>query len=215
MNTNTLKSQAQNSLVGVLWNKFVEFVEEKPLGSIIRFLAMSFLAGVLSSILTAPDAMQEVFYRLMMWRHSVIPAVVMCFAFVFFAPKLWGMFFEQVVQIVEFFSDQSIESDETIEGVPVNELIDHLFENQSFKRCDIEGTFGMPHNRFQRLAEKMEEMEILTRGENNSRVLNTKMTRAEVIEHLKGKRVAMQLEYPLNIVRTSLPCPTTFTSRKI
>ena len=216
MNTNIITSQAEPrrpSLIGVLWHKFVEFVEEKPLGSIVKFVGMSFLAGFLSSILTAPDATQEAFYHLMLWKHGVLPAIGMCFAAVFFAPRVGRYLFDELCQIIESLSGVSCESDETIEGVPVPELIDHLFEEGSFKREDIEGNFCIPRNRYQRLAEKMEELEILNRGENNSRVLNPEMTRAEVIEHLKGKRVAMDLD-TLNIIRP-LPSPVSFTTRKI
>lgn len=218
MKTNTLTPQEETrrpSLIRVLWIKFVEFVEEKPLGSIVRFVGLSFLAGVLSSFLTAPEATEDAFYALMLWKHGAIPAIGMCFAAVFFAPRVLRYLFDEVCQFIEAVTGQSCESDETIEGVPVPELIDHLFEEGSFKREDIEGKFAMPRNRYQRLAEKMEQLDILTRGENNSRVLNKKMSRGEVIEHLKGKRVAMDLEYPLKIVRAPLPSSPVFVRRQV
>lgn len=218
MKTNIITSSAEpahTSLIKVLWIKFVGFVAETPLGSIAKFVCLSFVAGLLSSLLVAPDQFEEAFYAAMLWKHGAIPAVGMSFAFVFYAPRTFRFLFDEVCQFIETVTGTSCENDETIEGVPVPELIDHLFEEGSFKREDIEGKFGMPRNRYQRLAEKMEQLEILTRGENNSRVLNDEMSRAEVIEHLKGKRVAMQLEKPLNIVRTPLPCSPVFVRREV
>lgn len=181
----------------------------------MKFVGLSFLAGLISSFLTAPDATQTALYAAMQWKNGLLTAIVWSVALVFYSPKLFKFIVQQIVGLIEFFSDQTIESDETIEGIPVTEMVDHLFEEQSFKRDDVESKFGIPRNRYQRLAEKMEELDILTRGENNSRVLNDDMTRAEVIEHLKGKRVAMELERQINIVRPPLPSHKAFTRRKI
>lgn len=218
MKTNIITSQAEEihtSLIKVLWLKFVGFVAETPLGTIARFVGLSFLAGLLSSILTAPDATQDAFYHVMLWRNGVIMAIVLSFAAVFYAPRVCRFLFDELCQFIESITGVSVESGETIEGVPVPELIDHLFEEGSFKREDIEGKFGMPRNRYQRLAVKMEALDILIRGENNSRVLNPEMSRGEVIEHLKGKRVAMELEYPLKIVRPLPSSAPTFVRREL
>lgn len=212
MKTHT-SSDIETSLTKVLWFKFVQFIEVTPLKTIAKFVGLSFLAGLLSSILRAPDATQTAIYQLMMWNDAIIPTILSSIGIIFYAPKAFLFLFDEFCEFAESFTGASCESGDTIEGVPVPELIDHLFEKGSFKRDDIESKFGMPRNRYQRLAEKMEALEILTRGENNSRVLNKDMTRAEVIEHLKGKRVAMQLD-TLNIIRP-LPHSPTFKQRSI
>jgi hypothetical protein len=218
METKTTKPTAQvihPTLKKVLWIKFVQFVAERPLGSIVKFVGLSFVAGLLSSLLASPDDFERVFYAVALWHNGLITLILMCFGFVFFAPRFFRFIMDELVYIVEGLTQQSCESDETIEGIPVTEMVDHLFEEKSFKREEIEGKFGIPRNRYQRLAEKMEDLDILTRGENNSRVLNEEMSRAEVIEHLKGKRVAMQLEYPLKIVRPPLPRSPVFVHREL
>lgn len=202
-----------SSLSRALYTKLVAIVEETPLRTIVKFVGLSFLTGLLSSLMTAPDATETALYAAMHWRHGILTAIACSIGIVFFAPKLARMVYGQIIELIEFFADQSVESDDTIEGIPVTEMVDHLFVEKSFKRDDVETAFGIPRNRYQRLAEKMEELDILIRGENNSRVLNPEMTRAEVIEHLKGKRVAMDLN-TLNIIRP-LPSPVSFTTRKI
>lgn len=201
------------SLARVLYVKFVEFVAEQPLCRVAKFIGLSFLVGVLSSLLTAPDATQTALYEAMHWKNGILTAVVWSVAIVFYSPKVLRLAYSQILELVEFFSDQSCESDETIEGIPVTELVDHLFEEKSFKREEVESKFGIPRNRYHRLAEKMEEMEILVRGENNSRVLSPDVTRGEVVEHFKGKRVAMDLD-TLRIVRSPTSADS-FTTRNI
>jgi len=71
-----------------------------------------------------------------------------------------------------------------LEGIPTLELIDYLFEHKSFKRDDIEATFGVSRNRFDNLAKKLDEINILIRGANNARVLNPDYTRQEVVAAL-------------------------------
>lgn len=75
---------------------------------------------------------------------------------------------------------QEIENGSTLEGIPVVELLDHLFEKESFKREEVENKFGIPRNRYTTLAIKLENIGVLIRGENNARVLNTEYSRADV-----------------------------------
>lgn len=68
-----------------------------------------------------------------------------------------------------------------IEWIPVLELIDHLFIVKSFKREDIEKKFWIARHRFADVANALEECWILVRWPNNSRVLNDKITRQEIV----------------------------------
>lgn len=100
-----------------------------------------------------------------------------------------------------------------IEGVPTAELIDHLFEHNSFKRQEIEAKFGVPRNRYHKLAERMESVGILIRGENNSRILNKDLSRAQVAEHLIGKVSADQID-SFRVVHSPTP-ERIFTTRPV
>jgi hypothetical protein len=73
-----------------------------------------------------------------------------------------------------------------VEGIPTLELIDYLFNNQSFKRDDIEAVFGIPRNRFDILAKKLDDLKVLVRGANNGRVLNPEMSRQEIVQILSS-----------------------------
>ena len=93
-----------------------------------------------------------------------------------------------------FPEKEAIIEGETIEGIPVFELLDHLFTFQSFKRDDIEKRFAIPRNRFTDLANKLEELQVLVRGENNSRVLNPEFSRSDVVLILSGVEQAKDLK---------------------
>ena len=75
-----------------------------------------------------------------------------------------------------------------IEGIPVDELLDHVFTYGNFKRDDAENLFAMPRNRYKDLIDRMDALGIFVRGENNSRVLNPELSRQEVAALVKGER---------------------------
>ena len=68
--------------------------------------------------------------------------------------------------------------------IPIVEIVKHLFEQKHFKRTDIESKFLIPRNQYQKLATKLEEINILKRGENNSRILNEDYTQEQIAKAL-------------------------------
>ncbi len=89
---------------------------------------------------------------------------------------------------------QKIENGHTLEGIPTVELLDHLFQFESFKREDIEKKFWIPRNRYTTLAIKLENIGVLIRGENNARVLSTEYSRADVAAILEQAESAKELK---------------------
>lgn len=73
-------------------------------------------------------------------------------------------------------------------GIPCIELVDYLFENDTFSRSDVEKTFGISRSTFEEIAKKLDEVSVFTRGPNNARVLNTDFSRADIYSILsKGE----------------------------
>lgn len=190
----------------VLWTKFVRFVEKTPLRAALAPIGLSFLAGLLSSLLVAPDAFSDTFTTIMAWRDGVVPITAWSFAFVFGIRPAYRFAAGAIARLFE-----RGEEAETIEGIPTGELIDHLFEHKSFKRQEIEAKFAIPRNRYSELAERMESVGILIRGENNSRVLNPAYSRERVAEHLVGKGSAVEID-SFRVVHSPSPL---FTSRAV
>lgn len=74
-----------------------------------------------------------------------------------------------------------------IDGIPVNELADYLIRNRNFRREGANGvreTFGLHMEKFNRLANNLENKKILKRGENNMRVLDGRWSRQALIDFL-------------------------------
>lgn len=86
------------------------------------------------------------------------------------------------------------ETGDTLEGIPVVELLDHLFEFESFKREDIEKKFWMSRNRYSRLALKLDEIGVLLHGKNNARILNPEYSRSDVAAILSSADNARDLK---------------------
>ena len=86
------------------------------------------------------------------------------------------------------------QSQAMIEWIPVIELIDHLFTEQSFKREDVEKKFWIARHRFTDVVNALEECAILIRGENNSRVLNPNITRQEIVACIAEAEKATQIK---------------------
>lgn len=81
----------------------------------------------------------------------------------------------------------------SIEGIPVDELLDHLFTYGNFKRDDAESLFSMPRNRYKDLTDRMDRLGVFVRGENNARVLNPELSRQEVSALVRGEKCYVTL----------------------
>lgn len=84
-------------------------------------------------------------------------------------------------------------NEDSIEGIPVAELLNHLFTFKTFKRDDAERIFAMPRNRYQDLANRLDALGIFVRGTNNARELNPELSRQEVAALVRGERCASKL----------------------
>lgn len=61
----------------------------------------------------------------------------------------------------------------TYHGLPVDELVSYLHEQNSFKRDHAMNVLGITQPKYQKIAEELSQHKILVRGENNARVLNS------------------------------------------
>lgn len=76
--------------------------------------------------------------------------------------------------------DRDISEDERFYGIPVVELVEYIFSGRGFVRSEVERRFGIPRNKFDEMAKKLDEVKIFSRGSNNARVLNPDMSREDV-----------------------------------
>lgn len=85
------------------------------------------------------------------------------------------------------WSHQSTEK--LVFGVPVSKLIDFLLTTQSFKREGINGArnkLGLSMKNYENLAKRMENNEILVRGEKNARILNPEYSKQKLLDFFEN-----------------------------
>lgn len=200
------------TLRSVLWQKVIECVEDLTLGQFALRMGLGCVA-ILYVLCIASPAFAT---RLASWNNGTVPLSVFVCAVLFSLPKMWALFSEQVFNsyLPEQTGVEPVVQD-SVEGIPVDELLEHLFTVRTFKRADIEQKFGIPRYKYSALATRLKEIGVLTHGENNATILADGIKREDVMNVLRGKGSAEELEKPLNIVRPLPSSPPIFTKRVV
>lgn len=145
---------------------------------------------VLTGLLTFPEQSIILLSDAFKYQNYLLPKAVFSF-----------VFFYNLENIIYSFKNEIASrapSVDMVEGIPTIELIDYLFENQTFRRDDIEGVFGISRNRFDFLAKKLDDLKVLIRGANNGRILNPEMSRQEIVQILSSGEKAKDLKPTFN-----------------
>lgn len=200
-----------------MWRKVVAFVDAHSLGQCAGIIGLFFLAGLTSAAVIDMPTMIRISDNVMQWHHNALPTIALVFAAYAYAPRflhgVWGILPDLARSCLKL--PESCPTSGMIEGIPVAELVDHLFAAKSFKRADIETRFAVPRYRVERLAAKLEEIGVLTRGANNARVLASDMSREAVAGIMQTSHLAEGLERPIAIIRPQRSPSPRFTCRKI
>lgn len=183
-----IANEQRRTVRRIIWGKCLDALEDATLRGILANSALTVGAVGLSAALIFPHEAAEIAKTVIQWQNYAIPKVAGSFAFVFNVQSFVHAFRNMIPE------PQEVPSGDTIEGIPTVELLDHLFEFESFKRDDIEKKFGIPRNRFTDLASKLESLKVLVRGENNARILNPEFSRSDVASILGGAERATELK---------------------
>lgn len=201
----------KKTMRGVVWQKLVRAVDAHSLRELGLFLLLLFLAGTLSLAVVSPERALQ----LREWRGGAFPMLVQVNLFVFLLPRLYGWVRGGLERATEWGTHvPDVEAGDQLDGIPVMELIDHLFRARTFKRDDVETRWRIPRYRYTALAQKLKALGVLTHGANNATVLAEDMSREDVARILSSAGTAEELELPVRIVRP-LPSPAPFSRRKI
>ncbi len=184
-------------------SKIAKFIQTHTIGEMCKRVGLAFIAGLISAAILDLQPVIRMVQGIIHWRDNAIPLIAMVTFFTFKMPWLYQKVSDAFTTLTE--SDDE-EVGDTIEGIPREELIDHLFTHKSFKRGDIETTFGIPRYRYTALCKKLKEIGVLTAGENNASIL-ADVTRAQVVALLAGKSSAEELS-SFQVIRQSLPSPS-------
>lgn len=72
----------------------------------------------------------------------------------------------------------------TYEGIPLDDFVTYLFQNKAFT-TDAISELGLSQRKWRKIADELENGDVLRRGENNSRILNEDATREIVVKQLR------------------------------
>ncbi len=201
----------QKTMTQVLWNKMIDLVDNTELRDIAKFGTLSFFAGIMSSFFCDGG---EMMMKVMQYNHHMVPNIILTCTAVFSFPWIFRKATIAFSDALDFFKkeEDEIESEiGTVEGIPLDELLDHLFTSKTFKRDDIEGRFKIPRYKYTLLSKRLKDAGVLTHGLNNTTVLADGMTREHVASVLTGEGEQ------INIVRPdqSPTLPSSFVKRMI
>lgn len=198
----TIKSitsaEARKTLTSVIYKKLLESLENSSFKEIFKMILIVFATIITTFILTYPKEILNAFGVIFTWNNSILLKAIISFIIFY---NFWRII--ETVKNIDLWFSQNEKIDQ-IEWIPTLELVDYLFENKSFKRDEVEQTFWIPRNRFEKLAKKMDELNILIRSINNARVLNEEFTRQEVYKILEWKSSSDELKNIFSKVSNSI-----------
>lgn len=173
--------------MNIITQKITHALEQSSLSSILRASGAFACAVLLSAVMVFPSETIALLLQCATFYQYAPAKIAFCFALVHRR--------NQIIALYRKYKKSSRKRTQghTIEGIPTVELLDHLFEFESFKRDDIEAKFNIPRHRYTDLAQKLETLGVLQRGPNNSRVLNPEYTRADIAAILHGRNTSGQL----------------------
>lgn len=203
------KKMNERSVWMILWNKFLDILENSTFRQIISVILLVIISLILTLILTYTEKATEVVFIVFKFKNYFFPKMIWSFFIVF----KFKIIFDLIKQMIPDFPEIKEEpTGDTIDWIPTIEMLDHLFEFESFKRDDIEKKFKIPRNRFTELAQKLEDLGVLVRGENNARVLNNEFARSDVALILEWKTSAADLR---QLIRQENECSWTTQPSKM
>lgn len=193
-------TQLRHTLAGVLGEKLIAYVRANKTGRILRKLAEVVAALILGVLVLYPAEVLSALDSLLKLNNFAIPKVSIV-ASAFLGRRSIIRMFKRCAKFVHSFS---LQHEKLLDGIPVVELSDFMIRNKHFKREGVNGvreTFGLNMEKFNKLASKLEANGVLTRGENNGRILDTKWSRQSLIDYLSGTQKSADMEPRFKIHR--------------
>lgn len=174
----------KSTLRDALTEKLVEHIRDRKPGQLLKQVIELFAGLLVGAVVVAPHQMSELGIFLLSANEYVLPKVVLFVGFFFLRKRIRRLF----RRIKRNSEREKVEAEDSlIENIPVRELADYLMRNKNFKREGTNGvreTFGLNMEKFNKLAALLERKKILTRGENNMRVLDGRWSRQALIDYL-------------------------------
>jgi hypothetical protein len=173
------------TITGAVASKISSYIASHKFTEIIKKTAELFCGFFTGVALLAPDSVSEAMLWCATVRNNAIPKVVVIMCLFFYRRQI-ARFIARLFRWAHA-RDIARNKERLIDGIPVSELADYLIRNGNLKREGVNGareTFGLNMERFNRLANNLERLRILERGESNMRVLSGRWSRQALIDCL-------------------------------
>jgi len=184
---------------GILWNKFLDRVEESGLYFVLVFLLKITMFLCIVSVFVYPEKVTTILIQLWEYKEYLFAKMFCSAIFCFYSDKIFRFtvtfhcnifrFISKLFQRIETNIDYSTKeiqeeksNNSSVVGIPILELIDHLFTFKTFKRDDIENRFMVPRRKYDKLAKLLESNGVIYKDptQNNARVLTDGISREDV-----------------------------------
>ena len=177
-------NDTKQTLGTVLGNKFLTFIAENSAKKIAKKILEFVLGLLIGVIIYRPEATIGIISNALVFKYYAV-LKILTGIIIIYGRKLPG----KIHKKIKFFrkNNQLGDNNKLIDGIPVIELADYLIRNKNFRREGANGvreTFGLHMEKFNRLANNLENKKILKRGDNNMRVLDGRWSRQALIDFL-------------------------------
>ena len=165
----------------ILRTKYLDHIEKQGIVPTLKYAGLGLLSIVIWIWWSYPETMISLFWAIFGVANFLILKIIMVVFLLFAFPAM----FEEIVSSLS----KSAEKNDTalVWGVPCVELIDYLFEHEDFGRTAIMDRFAISRAQYADIIELLDKNNVLIRGDNNSRVLNSNLTRSMIADILIGR----------------------------
>lgn len=162
------------------------------IGRTLRKVTELSVGILLGACVVAPSIVADDFLRVAEIESYAPVKFIFVLAAFYYRKTIFRLCKRWVRIVQKFFKPK----EKQIDNIPVAELVDYLIRNRHFRREGINGaraTFGLNMDKFNKLARHLEDRGVLTRADNNGRVLAEQWSRQSLVDYLSGKDKSSEL----------------------
>lgn len=183
----TMETQDQKTIRGVFLQKLLTWIENNSLKSIVRKSISYFVILSLTMIWIDPKMTSKILLDIISSNSYLMPK----FAFSFLVVRNSHTIIAKAKEACKIFRGKG---KNTLEGIPISEILDHLFMVKTFSRDQIVDKFGISRKNFESLSKKLEDVDVLVRGEKNAKILNDNYSRSDIASMIQGKKKSSEIQ---------------------
>jgi hypothetical protein len=164
----------------VLWSKMLRWIDQEPIGKILKTLLRVALGLLLLFAIFAPHPTLRLLLALARWRSYRVPITLMLLFVTLNLKRCWLLVRRRRLR-------PKGENQHTFNGIPVGSLASFLTEHNGFKFEDATQKLALPRRQYDKIADELEQHGILVRGEKNARVLRP-ITLEQLVTQLRDRK---------------------------